>query len=432
MSETRFLYTWVVIIYRSIVTLTGIPGNLLIIAVYWNKNALGSAQVFIITLALCDLCSCLIIPLEIHYWLNELNYTNTLLCKLFFTWEVTGWFFSACLTATIAWDRYLAVFQPVKGRLTHSKAVKACVMCALVAILANTGIPFTSHVATNVTIAGTDIVNATRCEQYSNDLVLFLLVCIPQYLCFIILFVITILLYTKLWIKMKKRHRPTGDSVLTAPCNQVAVTEPMPERKGDTEGRMTKYNGNLENQINNPSSSGRAGEIPETIRKHLNPEGKHNMALICTSIPGAINEEGMSTTSSCRRVEASNPNDTDKREMKHKSVCLTLNRSHGSRRRQVDPSDSDRSRPMSRLTQMLLLSTVVFVCAWSLSIFTYVLHPITKKLSRRSLAFTVIAVLRLTGLMNHSINPVVYSFMNPKFREECKLLFKRLRRRLSY
>ncbi|KAJ8021171.1 Octopamine receptor [Holothuria leucospilota] len=421
-----FLYTWVVIIYRSIVTLTGIPGNLLILFVYWNKTTLASAHVFIITLALCDLFSCLIIPLEIHYWLNEHDYTDTFLCKLLLTWIYLGWNFSACITTAIAWDRYLVVSKPIYGRWTKKKAIKVCVMCALIATLVTATVPFTSHVETDVTIAGPTIVNGTSCKPFSNG---YLLVGVPQYIYFFVIVLSMISLYVKLWSKMIKRRDTTVKFALKPRCSQINEKKTKRDRRRDNKKYTSSNNEHLETEKGNRSLKRAPKEI-ETIKESTYT---NDVALVQHSISETV-KKFLPSSSSNEPVMTLNGGQITRQEYPakfHNSKGPHDDNNRSPKFGNIMSQVPNRFRPMSRLTRMLILATVVFVCTWSLSVFFFLMDPITSKLSRQSFGFTIITVLSLTGLINQTINPVLYSFMNTKFRGECKLLFKRLRRRVS-
>ncbi|KAJ8020686.1 Octopamine receptor [Holothuria leucospilota] len=424
-----FLYTWVVIIYRSIVSLAGIPGNLLVLAVYCNKTILGSAQVFIIALALCDLYSCLIIPLEIHYWLYEFNYTNSLLCKLFFTWKQTGWDLSVCFTTAIAWDRYLAVSKPINGRWTKKKAVKVCVICGVVVMLGASVVPFTSHIERNVTITGTDVVNGTRCLQFSNDMVPFLLASISQYIYFFVMFVVTTSLYVKLWNRMNKRRKATDNFGVKFTCSRVKETEPTPDGNRLNE-RYSSNKVRLETGKEKLSKKNLSGEI-EPVKESIKIQNLNNIALLGHSTTKTVDESKFPPSgSSSRPVMTLEGRTIVKQEAKYPAKGI-----HDDRKRtpivgNMSQVPNQLIRPMSRLTKMLILATLVFVCTWTVTLFFYMISFVTKKVPRQSFGYVVIAVLRLTGLINHAINPVLYSFMNPKFRVECKMLLTRLRRRL--
>ncbi|KAJ8020689.1 Octopamine receptor [Holothuria leucospilota] len=428
-----FLYTWVVIIYRLIVSLAGIPGNLLILAVYCNKTILGSAQVFIIALALCDLYSCLIIPLEIHYWLYEFNYTNSLMCKLYSTWKQTGWDFSVCFTTAIAWDRYLAVSKPINGRWTKKKAIKVCVICGLVVMLGASVVPFTSHIE-SVTITGTDVVNGTRCKLFSNDMAPFLLASISQYIYFFVMLVVTTSLYVKLWNRMNKRRKATDNFGVKFTCSRIKETESTRDRNRLNE-RYLSNKVRLETEKENLSMKNSSREI-EPVKESIKVQNLNSIALPGHSTTKIVDEsKSLPSCSSSRPVMTLEGRPMVKQETKYQAKFHKSKGIHDDRNRTPNVGNNmsqvpNRLRPMSRLTKMLILATLVFVCTWTVTLFFYMISFVTKKVPRQSFGYVVIAVLRLTGLINHAINPVLYSFMNPKFRVECKMLLRRLRRRL--
>ncbi|KAJ8021172.1 Octopamine receptor [Holothuria leucospilota] len=433
MSETKFLYTWVVITYRSIVTLTGILGNLLILAVYWNKRSLGSAHVFISTLALCDLCSCLIIALEIHYWLNELNYTNTFLCKLFLTWERIGIDFSVCITAAIAWDRYLAVSQPINGRWTRKKAVKICLVCTVVVVVFTAAIPFLGYIEPTAIQADTGIVNGTRCEVCTKDLVSYLLGCASHYILFFLMFVATIFLYVKLWNRMNKSQDTTRMKKRRDTTSEEK--EPRRDRNRGNKKYARSSKEVLEEGRDNHYLK-KSSEKEVTKKKSIDTKSFNRVVP-----PGHSTIKTVKETKFMLSSPSSGPDMTleggqaIRQEAKYPAIIHNTKVNHHDRTRTIKYGNTksqvpNRPRPISRLTKMLILATLVFVCTWSLSLVLYMTYPVWERIPRQSFAFTIIMVLVLTGGINHAINPVLYSFMNPRFRTECKMMLRRLRRRL--
>lgn len=418
MSELRFLYTWVVSIYRLIVTLVGIPGNLLIIAVYWNKNILGSAQVFIQALALCDLYSCLILPLEQYYWWFELDFHNDLLCKIFFTWEGIGWYISACVTTAIAWDRYLAVCKPFNGRWSRRIAIKVSCLCVFIALSVNVLVPFTSGtLPATVTVAqpNTRMLNVTICYQFGSKVgnVLFILATVPQYLCFLSCFVVVICLYLKLWrtVKAQRNNIGVGANVLTV--SQVRHTW-----SGMHAGRSAS---SIDCRRTRDQQLDVGPDRWEGVILKVMPNESTIQHSIDTEMNDHTQSRGNKLFTKVRKSDDVIRHSDVTNKTYSGEVTRTRSSQHGVKSK----------RTLSRVSQMLLSVTVIFVITWMITLVTYIMTPFTSGLSRDSVGYTIIALLRLTGLLNHALNPLLYGFLNPKFRTECSQLYERLKQRLS-
>ncbi|KAJ8026288.1 Type-1B angiotensin II receptor [Holothuria leucospilota] len=449
MAGALFLYNYVVFVYRCLVTFIGVPGNLLIICVYWNKKALGSAQVFIQFLAICDLYACIIFPLEAHYWFNEFDYKSTVLCKIFFTLFSVGFYLSACVTVAIAMDRYLAVSKPVNGRWSRRQAKWVCFICVDVAVLVNAAMPFTSGL-TVVSIETVGVFNATTCEQRQNTFEgLALLLTLSQYSCSLVFFVLIIALYIKLWRTLKKRGKVGGlkvndptvaktecielpqatrcetyiegqDSSVFPPVGQSTSTKEASSstKLNLTQEKLPQGNSNLSGTIANASR----GQLKESSRKELETD-----AVNCSLSNIDCSENKLAIKKDDKKVEIFKGNESGGVDVKKEGVVNNTTAGITINATQSAVTDKRKPRSMSRLSQMLLLSTIIFLITYTLTLAIFMLSSLTKRLHRNSGLFAVVAVIRLSGSINHAVNPVLYSFMNPRFRADCSLLFKRMR-----
>ncbi|KAJ8026289.1 Type-1B angiotensin II receptor [Holothuria leucospilota] len=453
MAGALFLYTYFVLVYRCIVTFIGVPGNLLIICVYWNKKALGSAQVFIQFLAICDLYACVLIPLEAHYWLNEFDYKSIVLCKIFFSLFSVGFYLSACVTVAIAMDRYLAVSKPVNGRWSRRQAKWVCFICVVVAVLVNATTPFTSGLAV-VSIETVGVYNATACEQRPGDFEsLSLLLRLSQYSCSLVFFVLIITMYIKLWRTFKKRGKVGGLKVNNP---TIAKTESIELPQAS---RCDSYIEGQESSVFPPVDQSPSTEVASFSTK-LNltqeklPQGNSNLpGTITNEIRGQLRNSSRKQRKTgldkCNRSDiywGENSLVIKKDDKKvgvvqdHESGAVHVNKEGEVNNTTtgviINTTDfavttKRKSRSMSRLSQMLLLSTIIFLMTYALTLVIFMFSSLTKRLHRNSGLFAVVAVLRLSGSINHAVNPVIYSFMNPRFRADCSLLFKRIRSKFN-
>ncbi|XP_071827254.1 uncharacterized protein [Apostichopus japonicus] len=462
MAATRFLYHWVVIVYRSLVTIIGIPGNSIILYVYWNKGFLGSAQVFIQFLALTDLYACILFPLELHYWLHEYDYRNDLLCRLFFTLLSIGFYMSSCVTVAISIDRYLAVCKPINGRWSRRQAQTVCLVCVAIAVVVNIVLPFSSGLQV-ISYENSGIFNVTVCSQRESSFVgLGLFVTIPQYITFLVVFAVILAMYFRLWLTMKKRGKVGGlhggttsvkavsdvadgsiaDTIETyynkaedshavdvsgstsgdhvKNCQEQGASTSLVKKsllikepnysdvgaKQESSGGLPVYvsHGDCNNRFEpKPDAAGRNNQLNQPNCDDINNEGSKLDGARTSGVPST---NGIPTSISENARKTS------------KTAGFRRKRNHGAGK-------------MSRLTQMLLLSTAIFLVTWILTLVIFIMSSITRSVHRNSVWFAVISVVRLSGLINHAINPMLYSFMNPRFRNDCALLFKRLRSKIT-
>ncbi|XP_071818321.1 uncharacterized protein [Apostichopus japonicus] len=443
---TRFWYTWAVVIYRSLVSLIGIPGNILILAVYWDKQALGSAQVFIQTLALSDLYVCLLFPLEIHFWLHEFDYKDLLLCKLLFTLASIGWYMSILITVTIALDRYLAVAKPVNGRWSRRKAQKISISCIFVAIFINMAVPFSSHINFRE-VKG--VVNGTTCyKQDTGGSGIALLVTIPQYLSCLAAFIFIVILYVKLWIVVARQRKKIGIKEVKYDDDTSVVGDKM-SQAGSTKTNVVEYSvTNVQYTANDTAVGGKGTEADtrlETSGKSTERDSTE------TDVTGTDDRLNGHNDNKLQKAEDNDVRISNSRPALEDTIATGGSREENNKVTksgdQLHPTNSKQPRSLtfankvrrrrgqshkvvSRLTLMLLLATAIFFITWFVTLATFALTPLTRPFFGNNIAYVMIALLRLSGLINHSINPLLYSFLNPKFRADCRTLFKRLKSRL--
>ena len=70
---------------------------------------------------------------------------------------------------------------------------------------------------------------------------------------------------------------------------------------------------------------------------------------------------------------------------------------------------------------MIFLITVIYFVTWvPLMVFQCFPAWLIMALFQNKAGFTIVYLLTLTLNVNHAINPIVYSFVNVRFRRECK------------
>lgn len=462
----RFLYHWVVVVYRSLVTIIGIPGNSLILYVYWNKSSLGSAQVFIQALAMTDLYVCLLFPFELHYWLYEFDYRSDALCRIFFTLLSIGFYVSSFVTVAISIDRYLAVCKPINGRWSRRKAKMVCLLCVAMSMVVNIALPFTAGLRIR-NYEYSNLFNVTVCEQRESTFQgISLLSTLPQYLTFLLVFVILVSTYTRLWFTMKKRAKVGGLNLQDrtraktvsqrgkmSVCDTVQETYYRPP--GDSSEADDVASGNTSDvshvkqenqctsttQMNLPCSASMKeqvnGRTETAVSSHRGMAQKS--VIQCESIDGRTTREGTNKVNASEKVNNGKPKKGYQwqnlgEELKTNSLLppknakSTMANSVAEKPKNVVTS---RHRKMSKLSQMLLLSTFVFLITWILTLVIFMMSSLTKTIPRTSVWYPLISVVRLSGLINNAINPLLYSFLNPRFRADCALLFKRLKSKVT-
>lgn len=109
------------IVYLSVVMSFGIPGNLLVIIVYFGslKRRQGTHWMFIRALAITDFLVCTIaIPFELFQQTHQLTFYSELGCKFFRAMSIHLSLMSSLLLVSMSANRLRRVCQPLKSQLT--------------------------------------------------------------------------------------------------------------------------------------------------------------------------------------------------------------------------------------------------------------------------------------------------------------------------
>ncbi|KAL5008288.1 hypothetical protein ScPMuIL_013869 [Solemya velum] len=121
--------------YIIILMLLGVPGNSLVLVIYSNKWRRSTNGVFIMCLAVLDLCFCLFVhPMELVVIHNPYAFDFPAICKLFRFSSYTMSSTSGLVLVSIAADRFHRICRPLKKHLTPRSAMIACIGCLCIAL----------------------------------------------------------------------------------------------------------------------------------------------------------------------------------------------------------------------------------------------------------------------------------------------------------
>ncbi|KAL3864660.1 hypothetical protein ACJMK2_006324 [Sinanodonta woodiana] len=125
-------------VFLAVLAVIGVVGNIIVIIVfsisrdYRNSNF----KIFVLCLAVVDLITCVsLIPAEVAKHIHYFSFESEAACKLKCYFNVFG-SGSAALTLTlISIDRFRKVYQPMKRQMWPSLALKLCLGCILFSIV---------------------------------------------------------------------------------------------------------------------------------------------------------------------------------------------------------------------------------------------------------------------------------------------------------
>lgn len=202
-----YIYIMVPTVY-SIIFIIGIFGNsLVVIVIYCYMKLKTVASIFLLNLALADLCFLITLPLWAAYTAMEYQWPfGNCLCKLASAGISFNLYASVFLLTCLSIDRYLAIVHPVQSRIRRTMFV-ARITCIAIWLLAGVAsLPVIIH--RNIFFA--ENLNMTVCgfRYESNNTTLRVGLGLSKNLLgFLIPFLIILTSYTLIWKTLKKAYQ---------------------------------------------------------------------------------------------------------------------------------------------------------------------------------------------------------------------------------
>lgn len=375
LSNKQLLIYLPSIIYTCILLVIGIPGNATVFYIYFTRWKRSSTRVFIIALAIFDLVNCLLtFPFELATMLNPFTYDNGIACKVFrfatYTCNAGG----ALLLIAIAIDRYQRICKPLDKPMDPRTAKLASIVILVTSVI--TCCP-------SLIIYGTQTRNITPSiqlkfclieDQYSTTEypLAYLLV---QCGCTVVIFTVLIVIYSTIGTQVCRRWKFRTTSIKSI---------------GDGEDGVVHEESHCED-----------GKYEDSVWK--DDEKSSDVSKVARKpMLGAVRLTFMSTSSTL---------------LKAKKKALDI-----------------RTIRIGKTTIMLFVVTVAYILCFSpflgLASHRSVYPERWKNLSQGG--ETAYHFFLRSYPANCAINPIIYSFFNGIFREECvkfyrKLLFKKRR-----
>ncbi|KAH3897227.1 cholecystokinin receptor type A-like [Dreissena polymorpha] len=365
-------------IYTAVLMLFGMPGNLIVVIVYKFKMAKTTSRHFIIALAVFDFINCAFgMPVELWLLTNFYNFDHPILCKLsrFSTFTMNN--ASTCVLIGIAVDRFRRVCMPLRPNMTvkHSKIM--CISFAVISVILAIPALFiynTKTIPQSTKVNGTFInMDFKTCYVVSKS-------GSPVPLIFSsYLFVIIILMILSL-------------TIMYALIGRVVCSTRQPDRSNTNE-----HGGNKHFIVVDNTTLDRSRFSTRLMRSlsHYSPNF-------------STRQKSPGNASPLRDIIE--PLAAAKRS--HSDLSM---RRHGGREIRA-----------GRTTLILFIVTLVFVLSFvpylALTSIRYISPEKIEKISNSGMMMYHFAL--RSYLLNSAVNPLIYCFLNRKFREKVKLLFK--------
>ena len=395
---------------NSVGMLVGIPGNLLIVAVYATKRFRSSAHILIMGLAVADFSVCLIRPLDIFFETSKGLYRyhhSKFWCKGYPFIEAATSQCSVYIMALIAVERYFTVCRPHDHRttLTPKRAALSIVACFTVAIVVCFPTTILSdNVVQEFTYEGVDM--EKRCDRNAGGPRWFFLLQKSALNSLTFLALLTmIVLYTKVVLEVRRRTtvRPIGDknastSVFTDAGSTGVVSNHDDRFSGNTATAAIKAT-RFSNDADHVDGDEEDGD------KSSNPDRTVSLKLRDTI--GDKNSFSVATVSPADTTAVVSTNHDDVRK------------------------SAPRTGGRSKTTKMLLLTTAIFVVTYLPTVGMLLIPDrlfFENYYTQKRILVTAFFIIRNVYIFNHVINPILYGFVNKRFRDDCRKVMRRMKR----
>ncbi|XP_006812028.1 5-hydroxytryptamine receptor 1B-like [Saccoglossus kowalevskii] len=344
-----YAYLYMIAVLNVVLLVIGFFGNILVLRVYLAKTLRTSTMYFIIGLAAVDLSACVVVmPFNVYVSLRKYYFDSDVACKLLMWASFVLVNESVAITALIAVDRYLSVCRPFTRYISPYRAKIMTIATFLASILLNLPVYF---------IFGTSEYElGKRCGLLADTTGSWKYMFLAYFfIMFMILLLVTVILYTKVYKEVERRTRVSHSSNDTL----------------NTISGQSVYTNTEDN----------------TRRCSLNAAT-------------AVTE--CSTTESGKPERVTNDRPTDV----------------GTHRPDLN------RRIMNSTAKMLLLATIVFIVTW---VPHWIIRFLPSSLINEgdSFGFICMKFIEYMFVVNNAVNPVIYCFVNKRFREDCKRALRR-------
>ena len=396
--------------FISLLMVVGAVGNLLVVLTYCRTVGKSSTHLVIFSLAALDLGSCcLVLPAELYHILhpltNRLHYLCALQKFLSFALDLA----SGYIIVFISFDRYMRIARPHRGLSVCRAKLAVISICAVSFVLCSITLFIygTEEVRTSPDAA----ILGYRCgiTRTATQTALPLIFTTIVLALFGVAFVILLAVYTRLGVKVRKWNKDRN----AKDCRQRSYFQAE-------------------------ESSSKLDHSPNEVNKQIetftfpplqNPDGRNTRAIIFKK-PEFVRQISRSL----------DKYEFDKIDNVHSDGCKTLPylkkqgnctrskrivRRTSSRRSGIPSLTTLRKRiTLSKTTVMFIAATVAFVLSHVPYVCVKVLH-VTRPghvAEMTSVQQSLYRFAEYSFIISYGVNPLIYSFMNPKFRRECYIL----------
>ncbi|XP_071120669.1 cholecystokinin receptor type A-like [Mytilus edulis] len=352
------------IVYLSVVMAFGIPGNLLVIIVYFGSHGRreGTHWMYIRALAVTDLLVCLVaIPFELFQQTHQLTFYSAAGCSIVRSVSVHLSLTSSLLLIPMSGNRLRRVCQPLKSQLTMNQGYITIAIVVGIALLfcwpegALSGISL-EKLDNNLTGYDCSFSDRFRGTNYTTIYSTVLLtVYISSMLALVIMYSIVgrkVLERTKFQQSFRRKYSVSPSSAATETTASENLTTDTMDEKSECEDEK--------NAIDINKNSG--------INKNYN------------------------------------------------------NKQHKAKRKTVSEK-----KPSKKITRIAFVISFCFILSYLPYVAVKLNASVIKgRFVRTPLTKAIFPILARTFMINNIVNPVIYGFLDPTFLQNCKMTIKQI------
>ncbi|XP_038068551.1 D(2) dopamine receptor A-like [Patiria miniata] len=416
---------------RAVVFVFGVPGNCLILRVYWTKVRKTSTHVLIMALASTDLYVCLILSISIVGLALKCGGNGGDFSMLITTlWDI-GIFASFGITAAIAVDRYDCICRPQRRYCTPRRAKVAAFVILLFSVLFS-------------------IPGSIRDYLYPPMLGIDLLVPIVENIAVLTALVTIGICYGNVYAAVLRHVKVGAMPERTSTQDDQVATKIDKDRTIPTQSALPKknqlsaINNHMEKMGNGSDRNSKCSTQPPSdalVRIEANTSIVDNEVSTVINLANTSCTPHHASTSRLDILEVpqiTNGNlvNPAKRDSKvgPESVSQAVSEQDGDRNHRGETNSLRRMGGavlQRKTTKMLFITSVVFLLTWLPDLIDNAIHIAYlagSNIDPESTFYMIWNWLSFSIFINNAINPLIYGLANKRFRKDCVAVFRKMRR----
>ncbi|XP_072178853.1 uncharacterized protein [Diadema setosum] len=405
------VYSGMIMTFYAVLVCIGVPGNTIILVGYGLRKRKIGTDIVIMGMASIDLLCSLLHVMK----MNVGSFANDNFCRWLTFLSTAPTFVQLLLTTTVAIDRYIAICWPLNRRLTPRKAFIAVLLCYFV----STMIPIPG-----VVMAYYDKLSKVcrRTDKSIQWLRYFHAVVFPSF--FYPSLLVTVLLYIRIAHVLYKRvkihatlvglpKKPVASATGTSSAVVSGQLRPIQENSTAVTSATTSHVQNIEIA---PAASG----VTHT-------QGSSRMVLPAAQ-GDEMKERGPSFNTPGIKGSGEHPSNAAPPSAATTDDSATA--VPPGRQRTKDGADADQQLQEQKTTRMLVVVALVFFISWIPTIVqTYVPRSTWYRIALSSdLIHTLYTLSYRLYEINSATNFFLYWALNSRFRRDCKILYRNVRK----